>query len=207
MRLYLVRHGESEGNAVDVHQFVHTPLSKAGIRQAKQLACRFESIEIDTIFASDFTRTLQTAHEIASITKKEIITTPFLREVRRPTEILGKNVNKPEVLAIKQKIKEHFEDPQWHYADEENFFDMKHRVSQFLPFLESRSEKHILAVTHGVTMRMILGLIILGNNLKPKEFIQLAETLSVNNTGITVFEKKDEHPWRLLTWNDHAHLG
>jgi len=56
MKLYLVRHGQSEGNVKQTHQCEDVPLSEEGIKQVKLLAKRLKNNEISTIYASPFLR-------------------------------------------------------------------------------------------------------------------------------------------------------
>lgn len=62
MRLYLVRHGESEGNAAKLFfgQW-DCPLTERGRRQAKQAAEKLQRIPFDRCCASDLSRAWETA--------------------------------------------------------------------------------------------------------------------------------------------------
>lgn len=127
MKVYLVRHAQTIGNASRTHQTPNTPLSEIGQQQITRVANRFKTIPIDVIIASPYTRTQQTAQEISNITGKKIITTPLLRVTERPSEIHNKNINDPDVIKIKDEIEKHINEPDWHYSDEENFYDLLER--------------------------------------------------------------------------------
>ena len=61
-KIYLVRHGQSEGNLHD--QFIgHTDiaLTELGRRQAEMAAVYLESIHLDAIYSSDLQRAYDTA--------------------------------------------------------------------------------------------------------------------------------------------------
>lgn len=206
MKLYLVRHGESRGNIANIHQNEHTPLSETGVKQAMVIAKRFRHIPIDIIFASDMKRAAHTAEEINEIVKKQIIFTDLLREIKRPTEIEGKRVFSEQVIKIKKKLTDHWDDPNWYYSDEENFYDVRERGLKFLNMIELRREENILAVSHGYFIRILLGSMIWADALTPKIFLGYAMKLMLKNTGLTVCEHT-EKGWKLITWNDHAHLG
>lgn len=122
MIVYFVRHGESEGNATNTHQSKTTPLSDIGKDQAKLLAKRFRHIPVDTIIASDYLRTQQTAEILNQEIQKNLELTPLLREFKNPSEIQGKKSNDPLVMEIKKQVLQHKNDPNWHYSDDENFF-------------------------------------------------------------------------------------
>lgn len=206
MKVYFVRHGQSEGNAAGVHQDASTPLSEEGIEQAHIVADRISNISIDTMLASPMTRTQQTAEIIAKQNDLNIVTVDHLREVKRPTEIEGKSVKDPEVKKIKQQIAKQVSNPDWHYSDEENFFDKKKRARHIIDFIESLDAQSILAVTHGETIRFFVFEMILGEAFTPIVYPHIRRQVSTSNTGISVCEKYKEK-WVLVSWNDHAHLG
>lgn len=206
MKVYFVRHGQSEGNAAGVHQDASTPLSEEGIEQAHIVADRISNISIDTMLASPMTRTQQTAEIIAKQNDLNIVTVDHLREVKRPTEIEGKSVKDPEVKKIKQQIAKQVSNPDWHYSDEENFFDKKKRARHIIDFIESLDAQSILAVTHGEMIRFFVFEMILGEAFTPIVYPHIRRQVSTSNTGISVCEKYKEK-WVLVSWNDHAHLG
>ena len=81
MRLILVRHGESEGNALGVLQGVlDYGLTPRGLLQAEALAERLKSEHIDRIVASPLRRAAGTAEIIAQRTGHEIIWDDALKE-------------------------------------------------------------------------------------------------------------------------------
>lgn len=203
--VYFVRHGESAANAGTLHSSGDTPLTKIGKKQARAIAARFRHLPVDVIFASDYHRALDTAREIQRRVKKRLVVSKFLREISRPSELTGRSRAHPEVIRI-QKLLEGKTAKRWHYSDEENFHDFKTRVSKFLRTLERRKEKHILVVSHAGTMLMLLGLMVAGMDFEQKMFYRFFEVLLMKNTGLTVSRYKDKS-WKIVVWNDHAHLG
>ena len=89
MNIYLVRHGQSEGNLKKFHQGADVPLSKNGKVQAKILAQRFKKIPVDSIYSSPYIRAKQTAEFISKELKLPIEYWDILRERKRPSEIEG----------------------------------------------------------------------------------------------------------------------
>ncbi len=205
MKLYLVRHGESTWNDLRLHQHGDVPLSEKGKEQAAFVAKRFLDIPIDVIIASTMQRAQETAQIIGKILNKDVITTTHLEELKRPTVIEGRSFDEPEVLAIKEEIKKHYDDPNWHHSDEENFFDLKTRIQKTLAFLDTRTEEDIIIVSHGVVIRMLLALMCLGETITPGIFRTFEGDMRMTNTGVSVCEKIDDK-WHVLTINDYAHL-
>ncbi len=207
MKVYFVRHGETVGNAQQFHQDAHTPLTEIGIDQAHFVAHRFTKIQIDGILSSDFQRAQQTAQIIADKLDKPFETTPLLREIKRPTEIEGKHIYDPSITKLKDLIRSKQDDPNYHYSDEENFFDLFKRVQKFIRLLNKRKEKSLLAVTHGVTLRSILSTVLFQDNLTPHIFAQIDKRLKTTNTGLSLIEKEPNSDWIVRIFNDHSHLG
>lgn len=206
MRVYFIRHGQSELNATRTHQHPHTPLSPKGREQARAAAECVKHLPIDCIYASDYERAKQTAEIINEVLQKDITFTQLLRERRRPSEIQGQQADDPNILKIQQAIEDHWNDPNWYYSDEENFFDVKARAEEFISVLQSETKENIAVVSHGGITRFIISLLMFGDNLTPQLFNQFYMFMKMTNTGITVCEYNDE-VWKLLTWNDYAHLG
>ncbi len=80
MRLYLIRHGETELNVTRVVQPADTPLSERGLAQAAALARRLGSAAIAGIVSSDLPRALQTAEQLAQTTGLQMSVTGLLQE-------------------------------------------------------------------------------------------------------------------------------
>lgn len=206
MKLYMVRHGETPFNAKNIHQPHDAQLSPHGVHQAKKLAERFRSIKIDVILASPLPRAKQTAEILQTVIQKPIRLTPLLVEVKRPTVIEGMLYDQPEAVAIKRQIHERFHDPTFRHSDEETFLDLRDRALLFLHHVMSMNERHILVVSHGDFMKVILSVMIFGVSLDPRMALELYHALRMGNTGLTVCEWTDNR-WKIITWNDQSHLG
>lgn len=205
MRIYFVRHGESKGNRARIHQTGTTELSDYGIKQAKAVARRFEKIKVDAIYSSDYSRAAKTAEAISFTLHKEVIHTPLLRELKRPSEVEGKHVLDTSVDHIKHLMKKHLEDPHWHFSDEENLFDFRIRVYEFLRFILQKNHHSIVAVTHGMFLRMVLSVIMIGTEEPIRLYNNINNALKLNNTGITICSYERD-AWRIISVNDTTHL-
>ena len=68
MVLYIVRHGETDWNVE--HRYLGStdlPLNERGLEQAAVLADRFQDISLAAVYASDLTRSYQTAEIIGRL--------------------------------------------------------------------------------------------------------------------------------------------
>ncbi len=204
MKVYLIRHGESEGNAQGIHQNDEISLSESGKSQVNKLGKSLQGLGIEALLVSPLVRTQETAGIINEYLKVPLTYDPRLREIRRPSEVVGKPLDDPEVLKIKKLIKEGSH-PDYHYSDEENFFDLRERVQDFIQDLTKHDEAVIAVVTHGITLRMIMAEMFLGTDFTHELFHKIASFFLVNNTGVTVCEYQN-NAWQLVSWNDHGHL-
>ncbi len=207
MKLYIVRHAESTSNALKIHQGDEKSLSEKGIRQAQQLGERISKInDIDLIVCSPFLRTKQTLNEILKFKELPVVFSDLARETKKPSEVIELGWEDEKTLEIEDKIKEHSLDSAWHYSDEENFSDLKKRITELLEFIESQEEQNVLLISHGLLSKFIFAMMLFGEKLTPSEYYSIQDFLKTENTGITVCRKKKDR-WELMTWNDHAHLG
>jgi len=79
-RLFLIRHGETEGNALRIVQHPHIPFSPRGVVQAERLAERLAGEGIASIVTSDYARAMATAERLQRATGAPLIVEPLLRE-------------------------------------------------------------------------------------------------------------------------------
>ena len=82
MKIYLIRHGQTDWNIQGRIQGSHDiPLNEAGRRQAELLAKGMDSHPVSRILSSTLTRAMETAQKIGSRQKVEICPMPQLIEV------------------------------------------------------------------------------------------------------------------------------
>ena len=78
--IFLIRHGETEGNAARIVQLPDAALSPRGIAQAERLACRLAAEGIALILSSDLQRAMTTAEHVRRATGAPIAFDPLLQE-------------------------------------------------------------------------------------------------------------------------------
>lgn len=225
MKVYFVRHGEGEHNVNKVYSTPHFNLTQKGIKQAESLADRLINFPIELILSSPYQRTKQTSeiirtHFASSSDKQkapEVIFTDLLEELKRPSEISGKSWEDPEIIKIRQLMYENFHKKDWHFSDEENFYDLKQRALKFIEYLEKFEQKHILIVSHINMIKMIVLTMMFAESLSPDIFSRAYDFLTLSTSGLTICQKTDNTHnyfgterktlWELITWNDQSHLG
>lgn len=79
-RIFLIRHGETIGNASRIVQRPDSPLSPRGVAQAERLARRLVGEGVARIVSSDLTRAATTAERVHRSTGAPIFFDPLLQE-------------------------------------------------------------------------------------------------------------------------------
>lgn len=206
-KIYIVRHGETDTNELDVVSGEQGILSEKGIRQAQSLAKRFEEIDFHHIFTSDYKRAKETASFIAKKNEKVLLDEPLLRELARPYEFLGKPRTSPEYLAFLDALDSNINNPDWHFSDEENFFDLIKRVNELFTKLEN-FEGDIVLVSHARMVMTVTMYVLMGKQLTPEVWKAGMRHMVVLNTGITTIVYNEEKQiWKLEMFNDRAHFA
>lgn len=80
MTLYIIRHGETAGNAARIVQFPDVSLNERGLEQACRLGERLADAGIARIVCSDYQRAYMTAEQIRRTTGAEMLIDPDWRE-------------------------------------------------------------------------------------------------------------------------------
>lgn len=212
--VYVVRHGESIANVTQIRMGPEAPLTDRGEAQADALGKRLARLPLERIIASDFVR----AHDTARIVTKHTIHThidlsPLFVERRNPSFMMGQHLKDPNHLRIWEVIAMNYGNLGWRHSDEENFEDLITRAKNALSYLAALPEQHIAVFSHGMFMKVVLAHVLLGAHLNGRIFWdQFIPAKNVENTGIMHLQfTEDFHKtamyWKLISWNDHAHLA
>ena len=143
MKLYVVRHGQTDWNIQNKLQgCVEVPLNSTGIQQAHLLSNNIKSLDFDFIFSSPLNRALETAKIINQKKHVPIITNDSL--IERSFGLL-------EGVYGYQYDKSLYWDYDKNYSDKnvEKVQDFFKRVHSFLDILKKQYDnKKLLLVTH-----------------------------------------------------------
>lgn len=198
--IYIVRHGESGGNAEIASDHVigkGSSLTEKGLKQAAAISKEFKNITFDAIFSSDLERAFKTAEIIAKEKGTVLQTTKLLRE-RSLGLYLKKNPEKTRE-SIEQDLQKAFEglddQAKMDYKFSENFESPSESTKRFTDFLKQIALKYkgktILVISHGNLMRTFL--VHLGwakYNELPKGSIKNTGYIIIESYGSSFFIKK-----------------
>lgn len=207
-KIYLIRHGESEGNAARVHQSKDTPLSEIGRSQAKMVALRFKNIRAAKIIASPYTRARQTAQAIADYNQLEVEENALFQERRGPSALVGLSQLSEQSKQIRATLQQHLldKDGHWRHSDEETAVEFVSRTQQALDFLRQRPEQELIVVSHALNIRMILANV-LDQTGSLKHLYEIYSNFDLNNTSLSMIAYDAEKKrWQVVCINDHSHL-
>ena len=198
MKLYFVRHGESEANRLHIisNRGDHYGLTPTGRQQAHTLAKILQQHPISAMFTSPLCRAIETAEILSHLLGKPYQITEALREY--DCGILeGKS--DPASWQLHQDIaNDWLLNQNWerHPDQGERLLDIKNR---FLPFIDtlthdiSLAEAHILLVGHGGLFKLMLPLLL--TNIEPPFVVGQG----INHTDCIIVERQP-NGFRCLQW-------
>lgn len=154
MKLYFVRHGQSEANLL--HEFSNSglkhPLTEQGREQARQLALSFSGEPIERIYSSPVLRAVQTAQVLSAALQAPLEITEALREwsvgqYEGTTDPVGWEMHRQ----VQQD---------WFFAQKydskmpggENFYEIRARFGALIEQLIANandSDRRVICVAHG----------------------------------------------------------
>ncbi len=207
--IYLIRHGETDGNAANLAQgHFDAPLNAQGKVQAGLLGARIKDWDVDAVYSSDSTRALQTAEPFLSFRDELTLeTSSDLRE-----KFYGELENKsweqlrdddPEMAA---RLRDPRTAADVRFPGGETDRDHFERVASFIDYVVDRHSKDatILIFTHG-------GSVTAATAYLCKLRFEDKFRLQVDNTGISSMVTgpswRGDDFWKLNTWNDTHHLN
>jgi broad specificity phosphatase PhoE len=188
--IFLIRHGETIGNASRIVQVPDSPLSPRGVAQAERLSRRLAGEGIVRILASDLTRAATTAQILQAATGAVLTYEPLLHE-RNFGDLRG--------IAYADIAFDIFA-PDYAPPRGETWPVFHARVDRAwarVQALAAATAGHLAVVTHGLVCRSLAG-----RHLRLPD----GETVPViwSNTSVTIVE--GPAPWHVRRLNCIAHL-
>lgn len=215
MIVYLVRHGESIGNAQRIHQDAFTPLSPVGETQAGKVAERLKTMSFDEIWTSPMVRAKRTAEFINMYQQVPLHEVDEIREIKRATSFEGKRYDDPSVIKVKQTISMGSDvgpkDPYLKYEDGESLAEFLERMVRAMQKLVKKAagqpEDFTLCLTaHGFVVSTLFLLAAMDTFVTPELLHETLSRMRHANTGITVIKISRTGDTKALTFSDFSHL-
>lgn len=200
-RVYLIRHGEAEGNIFRRAQGrYNSDLTAKGLRQVAALAERFREERIDALYSSDLRRTMLTAGAVTKYHDLPLRTDPRLREIA-----LGAWEDRPfgDLQHFEPEEMRRFNgDPaRWHAEGAETFPAVAQRMRAcVLELAERHRGQTVACVSHGMAIRSLLADIL---DIPSAEIYRIPHG---DNTAVSLLEVEDG-AMRAVFCNDAGHLG
>jgi len=197
MRLYLVRHGQTEENASQIIQGWNPgKLTSLGIEQAERLAQRLKEIRFDAIYSSDSRRAADTARIITQFHKAPIQFTGRLRE-RNMGVFQGRHFTE----FNQAQAESGFSEIDFKPEGGENLHEVRNRAASFVESLRKlHLDQTILLVAHGRWNTMLLGAL-------SGMTIDEALTIQQTNTCVNILECDERGSFAIQLLNCSAHLS
>jgi|FLOH01.1.fsa_nt_gi broad specificity phosphatase PhoE len=195
MKLYLVRHGETEHNVAQLLQGFDDSLTILGIEQVNKAGLALNDVKFDEIYVSDLLRTKQTVKEISKFHPF----TPVYFEPRLREQSVGVLENKPYGTVSKSAKEEGVEKIDYKPEGGESIRDLIARVTEFITWLiANKLDKTILIVSHGGPIINIILTLLKKDDSEYKNY-------QPDNASITILEVEKDKA-EMIKFNDVNHL-
>jgi probable phosphoglycerate mutase len=200
-KIILVRHGETcwnqEGRIQGYH--ANSPLTDAGLAQARAVAGRLAAEGVDALYSSDSGRTLQTAEPIALATGRKVTQEIGVRE-RNYGIFEGHTFAEVETVFPEEFQKYRARDPHYSIEGGESAVQFRDRILAALAEIARRHPgQRSVVVTHGGVVGSMYRVAMELPLDAPR--VYTTRNASVNRFGF------DAGRWVLEVWGDVSHLN
>lgn len=168
LELYLIRHGQSMGNAgygrdnLTLKESNDPYLTELGISQAQKAGNALSGINFDAVYSSALLRAVQTATEIINKQpeEKELNILPFLTEVGISPEYHGAGMEEIKQICPKAKLADGITeiDPLVYHNTFDNENELFERAEKAIDYLRSRykSGEKVAVINHAAYMTFVV---------------------------------------------------
>lgn len=199
-RIFLVRHGEAEGNLYRRAQGqTDVPLTPRGKQQVALLAGRFENETIHAAYASDLTRAYETAVAAVAAHGLTVTKEPRLREMH-----LGVWENRPWgdlTWEDPEQMRLFGADPaRWSTPGHEDFYALQQRMKEaLLDIAAAHPDQTVLCASHGMAIRCLVALL---KGVASENFNEIPHG---DNTAVALLTAENGE-LTVEYFNDNSHL-
>lgn len=181
MKIYLMRHGETDANRSKVLQGqLDRPLNDSGRQQAREAARELAGIVFDKIYSSPLSRAVETGELASGVGRENFILDDRIQEIG-----FGEAEGKP-FSSLGDGFATFFSAPEKYRAcnGAEDFESLIARVGNFLEEIKTEKDETVLILSHGAAIHAML-LYIGGYG------IDQFWSVVVGNCGISEIEVRD----------------
>lgn len=199
-KIYLIRHGEAEGNLYRLWQgHWDGRITPMGYRQIDALAERFRYVHLDALYSSDLRRAVTTAGAITKYHALTIRETPRLREINcGPWE--GVPFGNVEYYHPAEMNYFNNDPDKWRVQGAETFVHCRERILGVLTDIARAHDGETVAVvSHGMAIRTILSYFL---GVESENIRSLPHG---DNTAVALLGYEDG-AFRVEYYNDNSHL-
>jgi broad specificity phosphatase PhoE len=201
LRLFLIRHGETEWNVKGVFRGrVDVPLSDVGVKQAEALGNYLSEVDFEAIYSSPLKRSLDTAMAIARFQKRRV---DVIADERLIDISYGDWEGK-----LEDEVKKAYPDlySGWlrnphkvKFPRGESLSDVRLRLQNFINHLTSTHRGNVAVVSHRVICKVLICMLL---GLDDSKFWNVR----IDCGGITIFDY-DNGAFTLVKHNDTSYFS
>lgn len=193
--IYLIRHGQAEGNLYRrCHSWHNGLLTLKGREQVAALEKRFEGVHFDAVYSSDLYRAMSTAGAIYRPRGLPLRVDTNLREIGAG---IWEDMPWGQLLHDDRESLTPFLNcaPSWQVEGSETFPQVRDRMDRAIRRIAAaHPDQTVAVVSHGCAIRMALS-----------AFLGVDQVILANNTGVAKLEAENGQV-KVVYYNDDSHL-
>ena len=194
LKLYIVRHGETEWNVIKRFQGqLNTPLTEKGMEKLRETGKKLENVLFDEVYTSELGRTVASAEIILNENRGYKNKKRELKKLAELNEVyfgVWQGLTYEEVfLKYPEEANNYFYNVKNYNAENVEAENLKDALERFLKGINKILNRHksgnILVVTHGTVFEMFI------NYVENKSIFDIDERTLMGNGDYKVFSYKD----------------
>ena len=194
LKLYIVRHGETEWNVIKRFQGqLNTPLTEKGIKKLKETGKELEDVTFEEVYTSELERTVNSAEIILNENrgyKNKKLKLKKLAELNEVYFGVWQGLKYEEVfLKYPEEANNYFYNVKNYKAENVEAENLKDALERFLrginKILDSHKSGNILVVTHGTVFEMFI------NYVENSSIFDIDERTLMGNGDYKIFSYED----------------
>ncbi len=199
-RIFLIRHGATELTAEDRFAgSTDVKLSDEGRAQVARLADRLSLEKVAAVYASDLSRTIETARILAAPHRLKVEPRPGLREISHGR---WEGMTRQEVEAAWPEETKEWENDPFNFAPtggESGLAVTARAMPALIDMVRAHPKQLLIVVSHKATIRLILSSLL---GFDPRRY---RDNLDQQPAALNIVDFRDPSRARLTLFNDTSH--